>query len=189
MWHVNLLTSLWGDVLLTVAYVLNRVPSKFVSSTPYELWMGRTPGLSQLRPWGSTTDIHDISLNMKSWATWKEVHLYKILRAIERVCTWRKYAQKCYRNRIKRCHVHGKDFPTRGEIDKDLLLYEMEDPIDSVTNTKDNQISDITHPSGSNTSHVYLQEPHSSSVHQSIPHRCFPIENEALTINPFRGSP
>ena len=37
MAQVNLPISYWGDALLTTVYVFNRVPSKSVSSTPYEL--------------------------------------------------------------------------------------------------------------------------------------------------------
>ena len=37
MAQANLPISIWGDALLTAAYILNRVPSQFVSSTPYEL--------------------------------------------------------------------------------------------------------------------------------------------------------
>ena len=37
----NLSISFWGDALLTVAYILNRVPSKSVTATPYELWNGK----------------------------------------------------------------------------------------------------------------------------------------------------
>jgi len=43
---------------LTVAYILNRVPTKLVTSTPYELWTGRKPDLTGMRPWGSATCIH-----------------------------------------------------------------------------------------------------------------------------------
>jgi len=39
--------------VLTAAYIFNRVPSKSVSATPYELWHGRKPSLEHLRPWGS----------------------------------------------------------------------------------------------------------------------------------------
>ncbi|KAG5524057.1 hypothetical protein RHGRI_030902 [Rhododendron griersonianum] len=53
MAHANLPISFWGDALLSAAYILNRVPSKSVSSTPYELWTGRKPVLDHLRPWGS----------------------------------------------------------------------------------------------------------------------------------------
>ena len=41
MAQANFLISYWGDAFLIAAYVLNRVPSKSVTSTPYELWIGR----------------------------------------------------------------------------------------------------------------------------------------------------
>ena len=44
--------SFWGDALLTAAYILNRVPTQSVPSTPYELWRGEKPNLEHLRPWG-----------------------------------------------------------------------------------------------------------------------------------------
>jgi len=37
MVHANLSTSFWGDALLTATYILNRVPSKSITATPYEL--------------------------------------------------------------------------------------------------------------------------------------------------------
>ncbi|WCJ29450.1 Retrovirus-related Pol polyprotein from transposon TNT 1-94 [Euphorbia peplus] len=61
MAQASLPISYWGDVLLTATYVLNRVPSKTVTSTPYELWTGRKPDLSVLRPWGCTVFAHDTS--------------------------------------------------------------------------------------------------------------------------------
>nr|ADB85411.1 putative retrotransposon protein [Phyllostachys edulis] len=39
----------WGYALETVAFTLNRVPSKTVKKTPYEIWTGKSPGLSFLR--------------------------------------------------------------------------------------------------------------------------------------------
>ena len=59
MAQANLPISFWGDVLLTIAYVLNRVPSKSVPSTPYELWNGNKPDLGNLHPWGCATYIHN----------------------------------------------------------------------------------------------------------------------------------
>jgi transposase InsO family protein len=53
MAHANLSTTFWGDALLTAVYVLNRVPTKSVPKTPYEMWTGRIPSLADLRPWGS----------------------------------------------------------------------------------------------------------------------------------------
>ncbi|KAL0298224.1 UNVERIFIED_CONTAM: Copia protein [Sesamum calycinum] len=43
MAQANLPISFWGDAILTAAYILNRVPSKSIPSTPYELWHGRSP--------------------------------------------------------------------------------------------------------------------------------------------------
>ena len=34
------------------ANILNRVPSKTVSSTPYEIWRGKKPNLKYLKIWG-----------------------------------------------------------------------------------------------------------------------------------------
>jgi hypothetical protein len=44
--------DLWMEALKTVIHILNRVPSKSVSKTSYELWTGRKPSLNYLRVWG-----------------------------------------------------------------------------------------------------------------------------------------
>jgi len=59
MAQANLPISFWGDALLTASYVLNRVPNKSVSTTPYELWNGRKPRLDHLLPWGSAGYVHN----------------------------------------------------------------------------------------------------------------------------------
>ena len=61
MAQANLPISFWGDALLIAVYILNRIPSKSVSSTPYELWTRRKLDLSMLKPWGCTTYVHDTS--------------------------------------------------------------------------------------------------------------------------------
>jgi len=38
-----------GDALFRAAYILNCVPSKSISTTPYELWTGKRPDLSYMR--------------------------------------------------------------------------------------------------------------------------------------------
>ena len=45
-----------GEALKTAAYILNKVPSKFVSKTPYELWTGKKPSLAHLRVWGCAAE-------------------------------------------------------------------------------------------------------------------------------------
>ena len=52
MSRTNLPISFWGYALETVAFLLNRIQSKAVEKTPYELWTGKRPGLSFLKIWG-----------------------------------------------------------------------------------------------------------------------------------------
>ncbi len=47
--HSTLSVNLWIEALKTAARILNRVPSKSVPKTPYELWTGRKPTLNYLR--------------------------------------------------------------------------------------------------------------------------------------------
>jgi hypothetical protein len=44
--------SSWMDALKTAVHILNRVPSKSVPKTPYEMWTGRKPTLNYLYVWG-----------------------------------------------------------------------------------------------------------------------------------------
>jgi hypothetical protein len=50
--YSDLSVKLWIEALKTVVHILNRVPSKSVPKTPYELWVGRKPSLRHLRVWG-----------------------------------------------------------------------------------------------------------------------------------------
>ena len=34
------------------SYILNRVPSKSISTTPYEIWHGKAPSLKHVKIWG-----------------------------------------------------------------------------------------------------------------------------------------
>ena len=42
----------WGYALETAVFTLNRVPSKSVEKTPYEIWTGKHPSLLFLKIWG-----------------------------------------------------------------------------------------------------------------------------------------
>ena len=42
----------WGGILLTVCYVLNRVPKSKSKISPYEILKNRQPNLSYFRTWG-----------------------------------------------------------------------------------------------------------------------------------------
>ena len=52
MSQTDLPLSFWGYCLETAAFTLNRVPSKSVEKTPYEMWTGKKPSLSFLQIWG-----------------------------------------------------------------------------------------------------------------------------------------
>jgi hypothetical protein len=52
MSQTDLPLSFWGYALETAAFTLNRVPSKSVVKTPYEIWTGKRPSLSFLKIWG-----------------------------------------------------------------------------------------------------------------------------------------
>ena len=47
---------LWGEALRTSNYVLNRVPTKSVPKTPFELWTGRIPSFNHFHVWGCTAE-------------------------------------------------------------------------------------------------------------------------------------
>ena len=52
MTQSDLPLSFWGYALEITAFTLNRVPSKSVDKTLYEIWTGKTPSLSFLKIWG-----------------------------------------------------------------------------------------------------------------------------------------
>ncbi|KAM1815640.1 hypothetical protein ACFX15_000169 [Malus domestica] len=52
MSSADLPVTFWGYALYTAAYLLNRVPSKSVPQTPYEIWHGRKPSLKHVKIWG-----------------------------------------------------------------------------------------------------------------------------------------
>jgi hypothetical protein len=55
--NVNLPQFLWTEALNTVAYILNRVPTKAVSKTPFELFKGRKLSLHHIRVWGCLSEV------------------------------------------------------------------------------------------------------------------------------------
>ncbi|KAL6342405.1 hypothetical protein AAG906_009078 [Vitis piasezkii] len=57
--------SLWGEAIKTVIYILNRVPSKTVTKTPYELWTSKKPSIRHLHVWGCPTKARPYKPNEK----------------------------------------------------------------------------------------------------------------------------
>jgi hypothetical protein len=63
--------SLWMYALKTAVYLLNRVPSKLVPKTPFELWTRRKPSLRHLHVWGCLTEArvcnpHEKKLDLRT---------------------------------------------------------------------------------------------------------------------------
>ena len=63
--HSILPESLWGEAIKTAAYILNRVPSKAVAKTPYELWTSKKPSIRNLHVWGCPTEARSYKPNEK----------------------------------------------------------------------------------------------------------------------------
>ena len=130
MAQANPLISCWEDALLNTSHVLNQVPLKFVSSTSYELWNNQKPDPSNLRPWGLVAYVHNSS------------HKYGKLGPRGRKCIFIRYNEHSKGYVFIGENENGTvtklesrdvmfledDFPCKGEIDRDLHLYEIMDP-------------------------------------------------------------
>jgi len=57
LFNLTLPVSLWMYALKTSMYLLNRVPSKAVPKTAFELWTNRTPSIRHLHVWGCQAKI------------------------------------------------------------------------------------------------------------------------------------
>jgi hypothetical protein len=55
--YSTLPVRLWIEALKTAIHVLNRLPSKVVPKTSYELWTGRKPTLNYLHVWGCPAEV------------------------------------------------------------------------------------------------------------------------------------
>ena len=53
------------EALKTIIHILNRVPSKSVPKTPYEVWTGRVPSLNHLHVWGSPAEAKVFNSNIR----------------------------------------------------------------------------------------------------------------------------
>ncbi|KAK8634247.1 hypothetical protein V6N13_015075 [Hibiscus sabdariffa] len=66
MSHSDLLISFWGHALETTTFTLNRVPSKSVQKTPYEIWTGKRPSMSFMKIWGCQAYVkHQMSTKLE----------------------------------------------------------------------------------------------------------------------------
>ena len=56
---------LWGEALKTATYISNRVPSKAVSATPFEIWNERKPSFDHFHVWGCKAEARMYHPNEK----------------------------------------------------------------------------------------------------------------------------
>ncbi|RVW42708.1 Retrovirus-related Pol polyprotein from transposon TNT 1-94 [Vitis vinifera] len=63
--HSTLPESLWGEAIKTAVYILNKVPSKAVAKTPYELWTSKKPSIRHLHVWGCPVEARPYKPNEK----------------------------------------------------------------------------------------------------------------------------
>jgi hypothetical protein len=64
MSYSTLPLGLWMEALKTAIHILNRVTSKSVPKTPYELWTGIVPSLRHLRVWESPAEAKVFNPNI-----------------------------------------------------------------------------------------------------------------------------
>ncbi|OMO92476.1 hypothetical protein CCACVL1_06836 [Corchorus capsularis] len=196
MAQANLPISYWGDALLTATYVLNSVPSKSVSSTPYELWTGEKPDLGNLRPWGSAAYVHTTS------------HKDGKLGPRGKKCIFIRYSEHSKGYVFIGEHGDGtvteiesrdvdfleKDFPRRGEVEKEIDLYEKEDPDMEAPSSPIENEGAIPQTLGDNggdlpsSSSMPIDEDSQAQLRRSkrggVPRRRFEVEGEAFMIAP-----
>jgi hypothetical protein len=63
MSQTDLLLSFWGYALETAVFTLNRVSTKSVERTPYEIWTGKHPRLPFLKVWGCEAYVKHLMSN------------------------------------------------------------------------------------------------------------------------------
>ena len=65
MSHTDLPMSFWGYALETAALTVNRVPTKMVQKTPYEIWIEKGQSMSFMKVWGYKAFVkHLVSDNL-----------------------------------------------------------------------------------------------------------------------------
>ena len=58
--------NLWEEALLSACFILNRIPFKGRSHTPYEFWKGKSPQLNYFKVWGCLAKVKSLILKLES---------------------------------------------------------------------------------------------------------------------------
>ena len=106
---------------MTIAYILHRVPSMSVPSTPYELWKGATRDLNIMSPWGCATYVHNVSHeDGKLGHKGKKCIFIRYLESSKGyIFLGEDINGSVTEIELRDVVFLGKDFPGQGEIDSD----------------------------------------------------------------------
>ena len=105
------------------------MPSKSVSSTPYELWNGKKPNLGNLHPWGCVAYVHN---NFHHYEKLDPKGKKCIFIRYSKLSKWVVFVGEETDRRVAEIESWDvvfleEDYPTKDEIDKDFQFYEMKD--------------------------------------------------------------
>ena len=132
MAQANLPIFYQGDALLTASYVLNRVFSKSITFTPYELWTERKSDLSNLKPWGCAAYFHDSSNHYGKLGPKGKKSIF--IRYLEHskgyVFIGENESGSVTEFESRDITFLKNEFPKRSDVDQDPILFEMEDQDD-----------------------------------------------------------
>jgi len=67
--HFTLPESLRREAIKTIAYILNRVPTKATAKIPDEVWTGRKPILKYFHIWGCPSELGLIGQMRRNWTS------------------------------------------------------------------------------------------------------------------------
>jgi hypothetical protein len=127
------------------------MPSKSVPSTPYELWSGKKPDLSNLRPWGCAGYVHNA--NQKHGKLGPRANKCVFIRYSDESKGYVMFGEHPDGGvtNIVSCDVEfmENDFPSRGDVGQILELYEMVESWDDTPTTNPWDSGREITPSGS----------------------------------------
>jgi hypothetical protein len=140
---------------MATAYILNRVPSKSVPSTPYELWSGKKPDLSNLRPWGCAGYVHNAT--HKHGKLGPRANKYVFIRYSDESKGYVMLGEHPDGGvtEIVSCDVEfmENDFPSKGDVGQNLELYKMVESWDDTPAINPGDSGREITPSGSDHNH------------------------------------
>ena len=118
------------------------MPSKSVTSTPFELWTGCKPDLSNLKPWGCTAYVHDSShkygkLGPKGK---KSIFIRYSEHSKGHVFIGENESGSIIEFESRDATFYENEFPKKGDVNQDLNLFEMKDQNDLLVSS---QVGDI----------------------------------------------